>query len=93
MFGVERCPLLGGSKYISYMVICPLYRGYPLFGGSVTQVHQRLTPVVLRFHVYTSTLRWSASDIVMLQLTARISVARAAASALYATLTNRWNVH
>ena len=42
LFGVERCPLLGGSKCISCTVKSIggqasrlLYRGCPLFGGSV----------------------------------------------------------
>ena len=47
-----------------------------------------LTPV-LRIQVYTSALRWSVNDIVYI---ACISVACAAASALYGTLTNCWNV-
>ena len=39
LFGVERCLLLGGSKCISKInqgqVSRLLYRGCPLFGGSV----------------------------------------------------------
>ena len=39
LFGVERCPLLEGSKFYGKInrgqVSRPLYRGCPLFGGSV----------------------------------------------------------